>query len=272
MKIALFWIGIVMLVCACGGAEKEGGKAGLKRPEGPLGRIDERARCDAKEGREVLVDLNHDGVPDVRKVYKTVNDDEVMVCREADLNFDGTKDMFVFYDDSGQIIRDECDLDFDKRIDIIATYAKGQVVKKELDTNSDGLVDRVRYLQNDMPIRSEGDRDGDGRVDIWEYFAGGKLVRVGTDDDGDGKADTWSRDGETESAFEEEEAREEDEQKEEQQHKETSKNKGPTAGGVDIDREKVDDKRDTANTANTGKPTTSEKKATGNAKTGGPDK
>ncbi len=199
MKTTLILL-CALFLFACGGAGKNQQKERrLKR--GELGRVDEGARCNAELGRESLVDLNNDGVPDVRMVYKNDGDDEVMICREADLNFDGTKDFFIFFDDKGQIVRDESDLDFDRRIDIIATYARGKVVKKEYDTNSDGLVDRVRYIQNDLPIRMEGDRDGDGKVDLWEYYAGGKLVRVGEDEDGDGRADVWSRDGQTESSL-----------------------------------------------------------------------
>ena len=91
MRKAFVFIVSAALLAACGGAEgtsrdgrtRRGGKA-----EAGLGRIDEGTRCDAKMGRESLVDLNQDDVPDVRKVYKEVNDSEVLVCREADMNFD----------------------------------------------------------------------------------------------------------------------------------------------------------------------------------------
>ncbi len=184
-----------LILAGCGGAHKgTGAKHASRSRKGGLGRIDEGRRCESKDGRESLVDLNQDDIPDVRKVYKTVGKDEVLVCREADMNFDGVKDIFVFFDDQGQIIRDEVDLDYDHQIDIISTYAKGKVVKQEMDTNSDGLVDRVRHLKDNVPFRVEGDMNGDGRVDLWEYYEDGRLVRLGTDENGDGKADTWSRD------------------------------------------------------------------------------
>jgi hypothetical protein len=207
MARAILLLCTLSLMVACGAAkDKRSRRAGRDGLSGPMGRIDEGARCDTKLGREVLVDLNQDDVPDVRKVFKTVNGTEVLICREADLNFDGTKDLFVFYEDSGRIVRDEADLDFDKRIDIISLFDKGKVIKQEIDTNSDGLVDRVRYIQNDLPIRTEGDTDGDGKVDLWEYYIAGRLVRVGMDLDGDGRADSWERDGEAEAAqYEDEE-------------------------------------------------------------------
>lgn len=198
IAIAITIFVLAGLMAACGGAGSRSGKGKTGHAAGRkgLGSMDEGARCEAKDGRESLVDLNQDDVPDVRKVYKTVGDNEVLVCREADLNFDGVKDWFVFFSDTGQITRDEADLDFDKGIELITTYAKGKAVKQEYDTNSDGLVDRVRYLQDGMPIRLEADRNGDGKVDEWEYYQDGKLVRVGTDDDWDGKADSWWRDNE----------------------------------------------------------------------------
>lgn len=201
MKILLTGCLAALLIAGCGGAKgKTGGKTAGDGSAAVLGRIDEGARCETKDRRESLVDLNQDGVADVRKVYMTKADVEILVCREADLNFDSIKDMFMFFGEDGLITRDEIDLDYDGNIDIISTYAKGKVIKQEIDTNSDGLVDRLRYLENDVPIRVEGDTDGDHRIDYWEYYEAGKLVRIGFDEDGDGRADSWSRDSEAETA------------------------------------------------------------------------
>ncbi|MCU0660999.1 MAG: WD40 repeat domain-containing protein [Myxococcota bacterium] len=162
--------------------------------DGKLSKVDRPMRCDAKGKREVQIDLNQDSIPDVRKVYAKGPEGEVLVCREADLNYDGVKDLIYMYDELGRTTRDEVDLDKDGRIDIISTYADGKVVKQELDSNSDGMIDSVRYLENDQPVRFEADTDGDRRIDHWEYYEDGRLVRIGTDKDGDGKAEEWSRD------------------------------------------------------------------------------
>ncbi len=199
---------LVALVAGCGGAKGKV-KAGTTgaTSTGKLGRIDEGSRCETGKGRrEVLVDLNQDGQPDVRKVYVDSQDGETLSCREADLNFDNTKDLFVFFDELGNPTRDEVDLDFDGQVDIISTYAKGKIVKQNIDSNSDGMVDRVRFLEDDVPIRVEGDQNGDGQVDYWEYYEAGKLIRVGEDRDGDGRADQWARDDEAERSADEEEA------------------------------------------------------------------
>jgi len=150
--------------------------------------------CKTEEGRVEYIDLNQDGDSDVVKVYRPVGDEEVLVCRESDMNFDGLPDLFLFFDNHGALIRDEADLDNDGTVNIITIYDQGQVVRQEIDTNSDGVVDRVRFYDNGIPIRIEGDNSGDGRVDYWEYFKAGRLVRIGVDTDGDGRADQWSRD------------------------------------------------------------------------------
>jgi hypothetical protein len=189
-------------LAACGGAKVEAGSSkSAVNGANTLGRIDQNPRCEEGKGREVLLDLDQDGKPDVRKVYQGGSGSEVLICREADMNFDGIRDLFVFFDpETGQKKRDEVDLDHDGEVDIITTYIGGKPIKQELDTNSDALVDRVRFLDGDVPQRVEGDTDGDGRIDYWEYYEGGALLRIGMDTDGDGKADTWNRDQETENA------------------------------------------------------------------------
>jgi hypothetical protein len=82
---------------------------------------EDRGRCDATQpGRNASeYDTNGDGVPDVRKVYQMIGEGaevrSVLVCREVDLNHDGTKDMFRFYNDEGRTLREEEDRDFDGR-------------------------------------------------------------------------------------------------------------------------------------------------------------
>ena len=202
-KAVVFWVAL-FAATGCGGAEvKVGAKTGGYGDH--MGRIDSNSRCELGDGmREALVDLNQDKNPDVRKVYAQRGEGEVLVCREADLNFDGLKDIFYYFDEDGAPKRDEVDLDYDGVIDIVSTYASGKVVKQELDTNSDAQIDRVRFLEDGLPSRLEADTDGDGKVDYWEYYEAGKLIRVGMDTDGDGRADNWNRD----EPVEEEEAEE----------------------------------------------------------------
>src|SRR5262245_64697825 len=78
-------------------------------------------------------DLNHDGMPDLWKVYKTENGNEHLVRKELDLNFDGKVDIYDYYDDKGILIKDEIDLDHDGKIDVVTFYEDGKPVRKEED-------------------------------------------------------------------------------------------------------------------------------------------
>ncbi len=194
--IVIVLVVVIAQICgACAGSRRKAASRDAENSNRTaMGNTDDGSKCNVADGRESLTDLNQDGVNDVRRVYRTVGDKEILVCREADNNFDGKKDIFVFFDESGAIVRDEVDLDFDRKIDVISIYANGKVAKQEIDTNSDGFVDRIRYVKDDLPVRLEGDTNNDGQVDLWEYYEDGILVRIGTDNDGDGRVDSWSRD------------------------------------------------------------------------------
>ncbi len=170
----------------------------------PTGPHADHSRCDAtRPGRtETEYDTNADGVPDVRKVYLTVGEGtdihSVLVCREADLNHDGIKDLFRFYNDEGRTLREEEDHDFDGRIDVISYFENGEVVRQELDTNHDGKVDMRIYFRDHRPYRAERelqhDSSPDFHPDYWEFYdARGHVVRIGWDYDHDGRADRWDR-------------------------------------------------------------------------------
>jgi len=189
----------------------------------------DHSRCDAtRPGRTASeYDTDGDGVPDVRKVYQTVGEGSavraVLVCREVDLNHDGRKDVFRFYNDEGRTLREEEDHNFDGRIDVITYFDNGQVVRREMDTNGDGMVDmRVYYRETASsenartlgpesgtnrasarardvrPFRAERELQNDNnpefRADYWEFYdAQGQVVRIGWDYDRDGRADRWDR-------------------------------------------------------------------------------
>ncbi|MCB9666617.1 MAG: hypothetical protein H6715_00625, partial [Myxococcales bacterium] len=154
-------------------------------------------RCDGKAaGDEVSeYDTSGDQVPDVRKVFRRVGDDDemrlVMVCRESDLNADGVKDVIRHYNDDGRPVREETDRDFDGRIDSITYFDGGQIVQQELDSTGNGRVDTRIFLENGAPLRAERDLKGRStastwKPDRWEYYEKSRIVRMGTDVDGDG--------------------------------------------------------------------------------------
>jgi hypothetical protein len=158
------------------------------------------------EGYEVTeYDTSGDNTPDVRKVFKTMGEGSlarlVLICREADLNGDGRKDIVRLYTEEGRPMREEADRDFDGRIDEITHFTNGRVSLQEIDTSGNGTIDTKIFYEGGQPERAERDMRSrstasEWRPDRWEYYADGHTVRIGTDLNGDGKVDRWDRDEE----------------------------------------------------------------------------
>lgn len=165
---------------------------------------DDHRRCDATgAGRsQSEYDTNADGVPDVRKVFQIEGEGQeahpVLICREVDLNHDGTKDVFRFYNDQGRTLREEEDRNFDGLLDVITYFDGGEVVRREFDMNHDGMIDMRMFYRDHRPYRAEremqNDNAADFRPDYWEFYdTRGHVVRIGWDYDHDGRADRWDR-------------------------------------------------------------------------------
>lgn len=208
MKIQTMFGACVMMLAvgACSSTTGTARRVAIRNPAtvGTATSRDDHRRCDATgAGRSASeYDTNADGVPDVRKVFQIVGEGQeahsVLICREVDLNHDGTKDVFRFYSDTGRTLREEEDRDFDNRIDVITFFDGGEVVRREFDTNGDGMVDMRMYYRDHRPYRAERelqtDNAADFRPDYWEFYdTRGHVVRIGTDYDHDGRADRWDR-------------------------------------------------------------------------------
>jgi hypothetical protein len=209
---------VLSLALASPGCKGKSGKESTSGDEKPV--VDDRGRCPKPEGdpRNLEVsdyDTNGDDQPDVRKVFLVFEAGRdrrtVLICREADLNGNGIKDMVRYYDDEGNPVREEGDRNFDGNVDVITHFDAGEVVIKELDENFDGRIETKLFFESGQVIRVERDLAGRDpkvfRTDRWEYVEGGRIVRIGTDLDGDGKVDRWDRDMELESERRAEELR-----------------------------------------------------------------
>jgi hypothetical protein len=170
-------------------------------------------RCDASQkGREVSeYSTSGSKRADVRKVFVRVGDQTlyrlVMICREADLNGDGTKDVVRQYDDEGRPLREEADRDFDGKMDIVSYYQRGVLIRREIDSDGDGIIDYKVFYEDNKPLRTERDLLKKSTLTVWkpnrwEYFEDGRLIRMGTDVDGDGRVDRWDRNEEISHATE----------------------------------------------------------------------
>jgi hypothetical protein len=187
---------LLLLLPACGddGAKKDQPKMS---PTTPSISKEDLSRCKTAGKRVVKLDLNRDKQPDVWKLYASRMEGgskvEALTCKEIDLNFDGRKDIWIYYDDSGDRKMEEMDLDFDGRVDMVTFRRGGKVIRQELDTNYDSKPDIWKYYEEEVLTRVDRDSNNDGRVDFWEYYESGQLDRVGYDKDGDGKVDAWDR-------------------------------------------------------------------------------
>lgn len=180
----------------------------------------DQGRCDATQpGRETSeYDTSGDDIPDVRKVFITMGEGRdahlILVCREADLNGDGTKDVVRYYNDEGRPLREESDRNFDGTMDEVTVFENGRIVRQEMDTSGDGRVDMKVFWEDGHPERTERDMAARSTAtqwqpDRWEYFEQGRMVRMGTDLDGDGNVDRWDRDQEFQDQLDAQRAREE---------------------------------------------------------------
>ncbi len=219
MKHTAFTMLMLALVSGCG----DKGPSARSLGEGTAGgEVVDGGRCAVTADNQELTeyDTSGDERPDVRKLFARVGEGAlarmVLICREADLNADGRKDVVRFYTEEGRPRLEEADRDFDGRMDEITHFTAGRITLQEMDTTGDGKVDTKVFYERGQPVR--GERDIAGRssgdtwqADRWEYYEDGRTVRIGTDVDGDGKVDRWDRDEERmrKSAFAQDQASDE---------------------------------------------------------------
>lgn len=200
-------------------------------------------RCEADETRNEVseYDTSGDSYPDVRKVFLRIGTPPmvtlVLVCREADLNADGRRDVVRYYTDEGRPLREEADRNFDGQMDEIVFFEDGRIVRMEQDTNGNGMVDTKVFYEDGRPFRAERDMGGRSTAtnwhpDRWEYYENGRMVRMGTDIDGDRHVDRWDRDAIWSAEEEQRRAREEAEAaRQEQDATDTGESTGEESGG-----------------------------------------
>lgn len=198
---------LLSIFCAfgCGGSERDQAAENVKsgaRSKALQGDPDQRCDASLETHEASEYDTSGDDVPDVRKVFLRVGGGAgrlVLVCREADLNADGSKDVVRYYTKEGRPLREESDRDFDGSMDEITHYEDGRIALVEADQNKNGVIDAKVFYENGRPLRSERDTldrstASEWRPNVWEYYEKGRVIRMGTDVDGDGSVDRWDRD------------------------------------------------------------------------------
>lgn len=152
--------------------------------------------CDTNGKNVVTYDLNHDGKPDVWRLYKTEDEGgtkiEYLTCKQVDFDHDGRKDWVVAYNRKGNMLFEKADFDYDGKWDMSAIYdtKTGLKVEVERDTDFDGKFDVKEIYDSAGQLSSvRRDRNGDGQPDQWEQYKDGVLIAILYDDDFDGKVD-----------------------------------------------------------------------------------
>lgn len=188
-------IGALIAFYACSGAaeQTDPGQLSELAPQPIMAGTPEDGALRAEKG-----DVSGDGKADVWNFYKEVpNPDDptvpkrVLVKKEADLNFDGRKDITRDFDADGVLSREEADLDYDGVIDQVNLYDQGILVEKRV-YRGEGLIFMWKYYEEGKMVRLGRDDDSDGRPDYCElWYAGEKLSKKGWDKTGDGECDYW---------------------------------------------------------------------------------
>jgi hypothetical protein len=144
-------------------------------------------------------DVSMDGKPDVWTYYKSVQDPDdpkttrrVAVKKEADLNFDGTKDITRIYDTDGALLQEDADLDFDGRRDEVTVYDKGVLSERRYYRSKPEVIFIQKIIKEGKMTQMNRDDNEDGRFDYCEvWYQGEKLAKRGWDKDGNGECDYW---------------------------------------------------------------------------------
>jgi hypothetical protein len=204
-KVVAGSLGLMLL--ACGGSKqvKTETAAGSSNNAAPVVGTTGSSLCPPVDATHEMseYDTSGDAVPDVRKVFLRIGTGAiarlVLVCRESDVNYDGTKDVVRLYTDEGRPMRETADTDFDGKMDVVTFYQEGAVIRQEIDSKRSGKIDTKIFFEGGKPLRAERDLVGRStgdkwQPDRWEYYEEGRMMRMGTDLDGDGKVDRWDRD------------------------------------------------------------------------------
>jgi hypothetical protein len=207
-------------IAACGGGNKNKGPISnsgmMKSIKTDNGQVQDLripkvdpTLCDTKDKKVVTFDLNHDGRPDVWKLYLVKEEKgaktETLTCKQVDLDHNGNIDLVTQYDADQNPILEEADFDYDGHFDAITHYDKITHRKflVERDTDTDGKPDLWEEWsfnkgdQNEWLSRLLRDRNHDEKPDYWELYKKvsdangdhGDLEAILYDDDFDGKVE-----------------------------------------------------------------------------------
>lgn len=152
--------------------------------------------CDTNGKNIVTYDLNHDGRPDVWRLYKVEDEGgtkvEFLTCKQVDFDHLNKKDWVVAYNRKGSPLYERADFDYDGTWDMSAVYDTKtlSIAEVERDTDFDGKFDVKEIYDTAGALTSvRKDRNSDGKPDVWEQYKDTVLLAILYDDNFDGKVD-----------------------------------------------------------------------------------
>ena len=200
MMRSLPYLAAMLMLLGCSAAYTDKNDAGKGEGAGvQIQTAGKMNKSDAEPGVEVeRGDMNADGRPDVWKYTKEVPDPGApgstkpkVVKKEADLNFDGKKDVYIEYDD-GIVTHEAFDFDYDGRVDQENFYVESKIKEKRVYAPGTNRVFIWKFFEEGTLSRVRQDDNGDGIADrCEEWFKGQRLIRKGRDTNKDGECDDW---------------------------------------------------------------------------------
>ena len=122
------------------------------------------------------IDRDGNGRVDIWNFQSSENGPIVM--KALDLNQDGKEDMRTYFDDKGNITKEEFDGDFDGVVDIIDYYTNNTRTESQIDTNTDRIFDVFRFYDQGRLVREAIDFNYDQTIDTtYIYDADGNKKR-----------------------------------------------------------------------------------------------
>jgi antitoxin component YwqK of YwqJK toxin-antitoxin module len=104
-----------------------------------------------------------------------------IVIKALDLNQDGKEDLRTYFDNNGNITKEEIDGDFDGVVDMIDYYTNNNRTESQIDTNTDRIFDVFRFYENGKLVREAIDFNYDQTIDsTFTYDAEGNKKREET--------------------------------------------------------------------------------------------
>ncbi len=205
LKFVIFLIFSVVF-CSCGSESSvKDGKPASSRSSAAAKAAQERyqltskgdeIRFDGKVYELKQYDVNKDKKPDIINVFKKVPNEKgghdlFVSVKMMDLNHDSKIDVWRYFnEETGAVVKEELDLDFDNNIDRIDYFIGGVVRRSEFDFQFDEKPDLIKsYDEFGQILSIESDQNGDGVIDYWEYYRNGVIEKIEKDTNKDGRPD-----------------------------------------------------------------------------------